>query len=116
LNDVQKTDLRNLIGFKNQEFSLVYRASRDGWLYSDYHSKADMWANNGWMTSDRHSIVVARTDTNNVFGGFTQIPHSSVNTWRRDSQAFMFSLINPTNNPQVIYVNVLLTSIFVFCF
>ena len=73
-----------------------------------------MWANNGWMTSDRHSIVVARTDTNNVVGGFTQIPHSSTSIWRRDSQAFMFSLINPTNNPQVIYVNVLLTSIFVF--
>ncbi len=74
-----------------------------------------MWSNNGWMKPDRHSIVVARTDTNNVFGGFTQSPHSSVGTWRRDSQAFMFSLINPTNNPQVIYVNVLLTSIFVFC-
>ena len=72
LNDVQKTDLRNLIGFQNQEFSLVFRASRDGWTYANYHDKTDMWNNNGnHRTSDRHSIVIVRSTTNNVFGGFT---------------------------------------------
>jgi len=41
LTETQKIQLRELIGFQNNEFTLLYRASRDGFAATIYHKLVD---------------------------------------------------------------------------
>jgi len=64
--------------------SLLYRATRDGQRYVDFHSRCD---NKG------ATAVLWRTDDNRVFGGFTSVSWDSVSKgWKNDPKAFIFSL------------------------
>ncbi len=79
----------NLIGFTPQSVvGNVYRASRDGFGTSNFHSKSD---------NILGTLTIVKTTNGSVFGGFTtsnlNVGSSSVN----DSNAFLFSLINQYN-------------------
>ena len=41
LSETQKTQLRDLIGFRNKEFTLLYRGTRDGFAGTTFHQLAD---------------------------------------------------------------------------
>ena len=90
LNPSTANDLLNLIGFESKHFELIYRASRDGFSASDYHSKVDCKSN---------TLHVIKTTDETVFGGYTTAKGSTVNQWVRDDAAFLFTLKNPANNP-----------------
>eukprot|EP01084_Bolivina_argentea_P008329 15607_1 len=63
------------------KFSLLYRASRDGWTANDFHGKCD---NKG------KTVALIHTDINNVFGGYASIPWTSKDQSIADKNAFLF--------------------------
>ena len=76
-----------------KEWRLLYRASVDGFLGSDFHRKCDSIPN---------TVSIIRSTNGFVFGGFTTQTwdgHGNGN-YKRDDNAFIFSLINADNNPQ----------------
>ena len=62
---------------------LLYKATRDGFQASAFHSRCDNVSN---------TVTVIRNDLNYVFGGFTAAKWNSNNGYRADSNAFIFSL------------------------
>ena len=75
---------------KDQKWDLKYRASRDGFKSTDFHSHCDGIAN---------TLTVIKAKSGNIFGGFTvQKWHSRVK-WVTDHNAFIFSLVNKEENP-----------------
>lgn len=89
----QMEDLMELCGFKrNQQFSLLYRATQDGFSSNDFHNKCDGHAN---------TLVIIRTTDSYVFGGYTAAKWSRKGGYEHDSNAFIFSLINKANKPKL---------------
>lgn len=84
----------NLCDFKtsHQEFRLLYRASRDGFETSSFHSKCDQKSN---------TITIIQTTKGWVFGGYTQASWSNTNQHVPDPNAYLFSLINKFKQPFV---------------
>ncbi len=74
----------------NQKWKLIYRASRDGFEAFDFHTKCDEVAN---------SLVVIKSTSGNIFGGFASEKWSSSRETIKDAAAFIFSLKNKENNP-----------------
>jgi hypothetical protein len=86
---------------KFSDINLLYRASRDGFTASAFHSRCDGKAN---------TVTIIKTNSNYVFGGYTTakwatnknnyIPDSfRFISWISDSSAFLFSLRrNGTSN------------------
>jgi hypothetical protein len=68
---------------------LIYRASRDGFAVSSFHSKCDNIAN---------TVTIIKTLSNSVFGGFTSAKWTSNGGWTYDSNAFIFSLRRSGNS------------------
>lgn len=65
-------------------FNLLYRASRDGWKFEDFHCFCDNAGPN---------LVLVKGSNNEVFGGFTTKSWSSNKTGAvRDDRAFLFNL------------------------
>jgi len=74
-------------------WTLKYRASKDGFGAATFHSKCDGVA---------HLLIVIRTDKDYVFGGYTGGAsfHSSVSyVTPTGQQPFLFSLLNPSGTP-----------------
>jgi hypothetical protein len=69
---------------------LKYRATRDGFKKTDFHSKCD--------ESD-NTITVIKAKNGNVFGGFTEEKWHSRSEWITDPNAFIFSLVNKKDKP-----------------
>ena len=65
------------------EVKLIYRASRDGFEASSFHSKC-----NGISIT----VKIIKTTSNSVFGGLTAARMSSYNGFTYDATAFIFSL------------------------
>ena len=63
--------------------NLVYRASRDGWLYSDFHKFCD---NKGAL------LVLEKVDNGRLCGGFCSISWNSSSSYVKDDKSFLFSL------------------------
>ena len=76
------SSLFDLTGYLNgQTFTLLYRASRDGYTAAAFHSKCDGKIN---------TLIIIRSNTyGNVFGGYANVawPTSATAT---DSNAFIF--------------------------
>jgi hypothetical protein len=74
---------------KSQEWKLLYRASIDGFLSKDFHSKCDRIEN---------TLTVIKSESGNVFGGYTNKAWtpgvSELQIYNTDPNAFIFSLIN----------------------
>jgi len=90
LTNEQMTELMSLCQFSlNQNWKLTYRATRDGFGATDFHSKCDSYQN---------SLVIIKSTNQNVFGGYTEqnwygIPKKA----KIDQNAFLFSFINKHN-------------------
>ncbi len=71
--------------------NLLYKASRDGFTASAFHSRCDEKAN---------TVTIIKTNSNYVFGGYTTAKWgANNNSWISDSSAFIFSLRrNGTSN------------------
>mmetsp|Transcript_4429 Transcript_4429/g.7734 ORF Transcript_4429/g.7734 Transcript_4429/m.7734 type:complete len:613 (-) Transcript_4429:273-2111(-) len=87
------------------DFTLCYRASRDGWKPTNFHSCC---ANRG------ATVTVIRSVGGYIFGGFTDIPWSGIRTtkgdWKHSSKTFLFALkgwggVGPKKIPQISYTH-----------
>jgi hypothetical protein len=80
--------------FKEKQFTLLWRGSRDGFGARDFHSRCDGHAN---------TLTVILDTNGNIFGGFTPVEWDSSNYGRKkcDSslKSFLFTLRNPHNVP-----------------
>lgn len=91
LTDGRKTALKNLISFESKSFELIYRASRDGFWDETFHSNCDNVSN---------TVTIVKEVTNGyTFGGFTSVPWTSNSVYSTDTEAFLFTLLNPSNTP-----------------
>ena len=66
----------------NSQMKLIYRASIDGQMGKDFHSKCD-----GVFPT----LTLFKTDTNRKFGGYTEA-NWNINTYGSDPNAFIFSI------------------------
>jgi hypothetical protein len=88
----QSFDLIELCEFsQNDKWSLLYRGSRDGFGSNDFHSKCDGHSNT--------LTILKAKESKYIFGGFTTIEWDSLNEFKTDPNAFLFSLTNKDNKP-----------------
>jgi hypothetical protein len=99
LKDVQEYfQLINLCEFStNDKWSLLYRATRDGFGSSDFHSKCDGHANT--------LTILKAKESKFIFGGFTAAEWESQYKWKSDPNAFLFSLTNKDSKPVKIKID-----------
>jgi hypothetical protein len=78
--------------FHSQQFSLLWRGSRDGFGISEFHSRCDGHSN---------TLTVILDTEGNIFGGFTPLEWASAGGWKTDEslRSFLFTLQNPHKFP-----------------
>ena len=67
-----------------KQFKLIYRATRDG-FQAHFHAKCDNQPN---------TLTIIKTANGFVFDGYAAVALDSTSGWKRDKDAFIFSLIN----------------------
>ena len=83
--------LKQLIGFSSKSFELLYRGTRDGFAASVFHSKCD---------GIKSTLIVIKETNGYVFGGYTSVTwDSSLSGYKPDSEAFIYTFLNPNNSP-----------------
>jgi hypothetical protein len=88
----QMSELMKLCEFSPYDkWSLLYRATRDGFGSNDFHTKCD-------GHSSTLTILKAKR-TSYIFGGFTAVSWASSGRWKSDPNAFIFSFVNKENKP-----------------
>jgi hypothetical protein len=95
LNDEQQcSELLKVCEFSpNDKWSLLYRATRDGFGSSVFHSKCDGHSN---------TLTILKTkDSSYIFGGFAAVSRESTANikFKSDVNAFIFSLTNKEDRP-----------------
>jgi len=90
LSTTQQTSLRNLIGFQTKSLSLLWRGTRDGFAASTFHSLC----NNKGST-----LTVFKATSGYIAGGYASVSWTSYGSYVVDSNAFLFTLTNPSNMP-----------------
>ena len=85
LNILSSTELSNLTAMlpSYSKSILLYKATRDGFQASAFHSRCDNITN---------TVTVISNNLNHVFGGFTAAKWSSSSGYTADPNAFIFSL------------------------
>jgi hypothetical protein len=68
---------------------LKYRASRDGFIAKNFHSKCDEIPN---------TLTIIKSTNGNIFGGFAEKAWTS-DTNVKDPKSFIISLVNQENKP-----------------
>jgi len=94
LTGLQPLDLIKVCEFdRESKFTLLYRASQDGFEASHFHSKCDGKANT--------LTLLRASETSFIFGGFTTATWESFQPgqWKSDPNAFLFSLKNKDEKP-----------------
>ena len=86
-----ETGVKNKLNKKIKNFKLLFRASRDGFRASDFHSKCDGKSN---------TLTLVETTAGRRFGGFTDANWDQSNNYKTGSNGFIFSL-----NDKAIYYN-----------
>ncbi|CAF3618799.1 unnamed protein product [Rotaria sp. Silwood1] len=86
LQKEHKKKLNEFYGKTNQQWELIYKASRDGFDANAFHSRC----NNKGPT-----MTIIQSNNNYLFGGYTAIPWTSNVTYVNDTTAFLFTLTNP---------------------
>ena len=85
LSDENMIDLIKLCEFpENQKLNLIYKATKDGFKASSFHSKCDYKPN---------TLIIIKTTNGNIFGGYTEQDWSGFQ-FKNDQNAFIFSFIN----------------------
>ena len=92
-NCEMQNDLIKLCNLSGKQFKLLYRATRDGFDAKSFHAKCDNQPN---------TLTMIKTTKEYVFGGYAAVACDSTSGWKIDPHAFIFSLINATNRPQLI--------------
>jgi hypothetical protein len=91
-DDRQLVELIKLCEFSpNDKWTLLYRATRDGFGSDDFHSKCDGHYNT--------LTIFKAKQSSNIFGGFTTVMWDGSSGWKSDPNAFVFSLTNKDNKP-----------------
>jgi hypothetical protein len=73
-----------------QKWNLIYRASKDGFEATNFHSKCDNKPN---------TLTIIKSTNDNVFGGYTEQKWNQIFYYKDDPNSFLFSLINKLNKP-----------------
>ena len=68
----------------------MYRASENGFGFEDFHAKC---------AGHKKCLTIIKSDSGNVFGGYTDTRWNESKSWIPDNKAFLFSLINKDSNP-----------------
>ena len=84
LNLIEKGVQKNLKK-KINKYTLLFRASRDGYKASNFHSKCDGKSN---------TVTLVETMTGRRFGGFTDAQWDQSSSYKTGSNGFVFSLDN----------------------
>ena len=72
-------------------WTLLYRASEDGFDSKDFHTKCDAQAN---------TLTIIKVDGSaHIFGGYTSVAWDLSGIWKHDANAFIFSLVNQEKKP-----------------
>ena len=100
LNLIEKGVQKNLKK-KINKYTLLFRATRDGYRSSNFHSKCDGKSN---------TVTLVETTTGRRFGGFTDAQWDQSSSYKTGSNGFIFSLDNNEiyynkNNQYNIYCN-----------
>ena len=91
LSSIEDSYLANMTN-PNKPPTLLYRATRDGFGNSNFHSKVD---------GQRNTVSIIMTNSSYVLGGFTAAAWHSSGGYIADSSAFIFSLRrNGTSNSE----------------
>ncbi|CAF3900610.1 unnamed protein product [Adineta steineri] len=93
-NYEHKEKLNEFYGKPDQQWELIYKASRDGFTNDAFHKKCD---------GKGPTITIIQSAQKFLFGGYTSIPWSTNVGPRKDTQAFLFTLANPHNIPPTKY-------------
>ena len=96
-NYKKENALARLCKFREKEFKLIYRASRDGFKASDFHAKCDNKSN---------TLTIIKTTKGYIFGGYIAVAWNNKGGSRADPNAFIFSLDNPDSSPKLFPVKV----------
>jgi hypothetical protein len=97
-DEQQCIELLKLCEFSpNDKWSLLYRATRDGFGSDDFHSKCDGHSNT--------LTILKAHRTSYLFGGFTSVSWDGSSGFKSDPNAFIFSLTNKDNQPLKMKVN-----------
>ena len=90
MSDCESTDLIRLCELTNQKWNLVYRATEHGFGFEDFYSKC---------SGKNRCLTIIKSENGNTFGGYTDYGWNKTNTWIKDENAYLFSLINKENSP-----------------
>ena len=99
LTSQQCIDLMRTCEFPlGDKWTLLYRASKDGFRGIDFHSKCDGHANT--------LTIIKAYESSYIFGGYTSAAWESfIGQYKPDIDAFIFSLVNKDNMPAKLKVN-----------
>ena len=78
-----ETGVKNNLNKKVKKYTLLFRASRDGFGASNFHSKCDGKSN---------TVTLVETLTGRRFGGFTDVAWDQSSGYKSGSNGFIFSL------------------------
>ena len=81
MNDVEASSLAEIT--QSSKFTLLYRATEDGFTANAFHAKCDGKAK---------TITIIKTNANYVFGGYTSAAWNNNGTYIADTNAFIFCL------------------------
>jgi hypothetical protein len=81
-----QVEVNKLGGFNDQQWQLIYKASRDGYTAKAFHQYCD---------SCFPTMCVIRSKNGFIFGGFTTVAWGSIKGDKTDASAFLFTLKNP---------------------
>ncbi|CAF0731429.1 unnamed protein product [Adineta steineri] len=76
--------LNEFFGNKDQQWKILYKASRDGFSSSDFHHHCDQ--------KDATMTVIQSIGDTHLFGGYTSIPWTTCTGYKYDPTAFLFTL------------------------
>jgi hypothetical protein len=86
LSEKQRADLIKFCQFdSSSKWALIYRASRDGRMAHAFHSKCDNRAK---------TLTVIKSTYGDIFGGYTEQMWDTSKKFKKDPNAFIFSLVN----------------------
>ncbi|CAF4682498.1 unnamed protein product, partial [Rotaria socialis] len=78
--------LNQFAGKTNPLWKLIYKATRDGFLATDFH----------YHCNDKtETMTLIKSKDGYIFGGYAHMSWSSGNSYIRDPKAFVFTLKNP---------------------
>jgi len=96
LSSEHQKKLNEWYGNPNQQWTLLYKGSANGFQAANFHSLCN---------SKGPTISVMKSTSNHLFGGYSPIAWTSRNNYVYDQHTFIFTLTNPHGLPPTKYSN-----------